>query len=45
MYNSLNKKRVVSGDPAHRRDSINEIIRFMEEQANAEMTSMEIIEG
>ena len=35
---------VVSGDDAHRKNSINEIIRFMEAQADAELTSIEIIE-
>ena len=35
---------VVSGDPAHRRESIDEIIRFMEAQADAELTSVEIID-
>jgi uncharacterized protein YlxP (DUF503 family) len=34
----------VSGDPAHRKESIDEIIRFMETQADAELTSVEIIE-
>ena len=33
---------VVSGDAAHRRESIDEIIRFMESQADAELTSIEI---
>ena len=36
---------VVSGDPAHRRESIDEIIRFMEAQADAELTSVEIFGG
>ena len=35
---------VVSGDAAHRKESINEIIRFIESHADAEMTSVEIIE-
>ena len=35
---------VVSGDPAHRRASFDEIIRFMEEKADAELTSIEIFE-
>ena len=35
---------VVSGDHSHRRESIDEIIRFMEAQADAELTSIEIIE-
>ena len=35
---------VVSGDRSHRRESIDEIIRFMEVQADAELTSIEIIE-
>ena len=33
---------VVSGDAAHRRDSINEIIRFMEANAEAELMDAEI---
>ena len=33
---------VVSGDAAHRRESIDEIIRFMESQADAELTAIEI---
>ena len=33
---------VVSGDAAHRRESIDEIIRFMEKQADAELTSVEV---
>jgi len=36
---------VVSGDAAHRRESIDEIIRFMESQADAELTSIEIFGG
>ena len=32
---------VVSGDAAHRRDSIDEIIRFMEEHADAELTAVD----
>ena len=35
---------VVSGDYAHRRESIDEIIRFMEVQAEAELTSVQIFE-
>ena len=35
---------VVSGDSTHRKESIDEIIRFMETQADAELTSIEIIE-
>jgi len=31
---------VVSGDAAHRRSSIDEIIRFMEEHADAELTDV-----
>jgi uncharacterized protein YlxP (DUF503 family) len=31
---------VVSGDAAHARDSMNEIVRFMEEQADAELTAV-----
>jgi len=33
---------VVSGDAAHRRNTIDEIIRFMEEHANAELTDVQI---
>ena len=36
---------VVSGDSTHRRESIDEIIRFMEAQADAELTTVEIIEA
>ena len=36
---------VVSGNAAHRRESIDEIIRFMESQADAELTSIEIFGG
>ena len=32
---------VVSGDAAHRRNSIDEIIRFMEEHADAELTAVD----
>ena len=35
---------VVSGDGAHRQNSIDEIIRFMEEYADAELTAAEIFE-
>ena len=35
---------VVSGDAAHRQNSIDEIIRFMEAHADAELTSAEIFE-
>ena len=35
---------VVSGDPAHRRASLDEIIRYMEEHADAELASVEIFE-
>jgi uncharacterized protein YlxP (DUF503 family) len=35
---------VVSGDSAHRRESIDEIIRFMEAQADAELMSVEIFD-
>jgi len=35
---------VVSGDGGHRRDALDEIIRFMEEKADAELTDVEIIE-
>ncbi|MCL2355878.1 MAG: DUF503 domain-containing protein [Defluviitaleaceae bacterium] len=33
---------VVSGDAAHRRNSIDEIIRFTEEHADAELTDVQI---
>jgi len=33
---------VVSGDAAHRRNSIDEIIRFMEEHTDAELTDVQI---
>ena len=33
---------VVSGDAAHRRNSIDAIIRFMEEHADAELTDVQI---
>jgi uncharacterized protein YlxP (DUF503 family) len=33
---------VVSGDAAHRENSLDEIIRFMEEHADAELTATEI---
>ena len=33
---------VVSGDVAHRENSLDEIIRFMEEHADAELTAMDI---
>ena len=33
---------VVSGDTAHRQNAINEIIRFMEGHADAELTAAEI---
>jgi len=33
---------VVSGDATHRQNSINEIIRFMEAHADAELTGVEI---
>lgn len=33
---------VVSGDAAHRRNSMEEIIRFMEESADAELTDVQI---
>ncbi|MCL2603094.1 MAG: DUF503 domain-containing protein [Defluviitaleaceae bacterium] len=33
---------VVSGDAAHRHNSIDEIIRFMEAHADAELTAVEI---
>jgi uncharacterized protein YlxP (DUF503 family) len=35
---------VVSGDGAHRQNTIDEIIRFMEEHADAELTAVEMIE-
>jgi uncharacterized protein YlxP (DUF503 family) len=35
---------VVSGDAAHRQNALDEIIRFMEEHAEAELTAVEIIE-
>ena len=35
---------VVSGDCAHRENSLDETIRFMENYADAEMTSVEIFE-
>ena len=35
---------VVSGDGAHRHDSINEIIRYMEEHADAELTAVTLSE-
>ena len=35
---------VVSGDSTHRKESIDEIIRFMETQADAELTSIDINE-
>ena len=35
---------VVSGDSAHRQNSIDEIIRFMEAHADAELTSAEVFE-
>jgi len=35
---------VVSGDAAHRQNSVDEIIRFMEAHADAELTSAEIFE-
>jgi len=35
---------VVSGDAAHRATSLDEIIRFMENHADAELTSAEIFE-
>ena len=34
---------VVSGDGAHRQNTIDEIIRFMEEHTEAELTTVEII--
>ena len=33
---------VVSGDAAHRENCLDEIIRFMEERADAELTSVDI---
>jgi len=35
---------IVSGDHTHRKSSIDEIIRFMETQADAELTSVEIFD-
>ena len=35
---------VVSGDGAHRENSLDEIIRFLENHADAELTSVEIFE-
>jgi len=35
---------VVSGDAAHRQNSVDEIIRFMETHADAELTSVEVSE-
>ena len=35
---------VVSGDVAHRQNTIDEIIRFMEAHVDAELTSVEILE-
>ena len=35
---------VVSGDAAHRQNAIDEIIRYMEERAGVELTSVEISE-
>ena len=35
---------VVSGDAAHRQNALDEIIRFMEEHADAELTGTEIFE-
>jgi uncharacterized protein YlxP (DUF503 family) len=35
---------VVSGDVAHRQNSIDEIIRFMEKSTDAELTAVEIFE-
>jgi uncharacterized protein YlxP (DUF503 family) len=35
---------VVSGDGAHRQNALDEIIRFVEEQTDAELTAVEIIE-
>lgn len=35
---------VVSGEAAHRRDAVEEIIRFMEAHADAELTDVEIVE-
>ena len=36
---------VVSGKHSHARDMLDEIIRFMEENADAELVSVEIAEG
>ena len=36
---------VVSGDAAHRRESMDGIIRFMEAHADAELTAIEVLEG
>ena len=33
---------VVSGDGAHRQNALDEIIRFIDEYANAELTAVEI---
>jgi len=35
---------VVSGDDAHRENSLDEIIRFMENHSDAELTAVEIFE-
>ena len=35
---------VVSGEQTHRRQSIDEIVRFMEAHADAELTAVEIME-
>ena len=35
---------VVSGDTAHRQNALDEIIRFIEEHADADLTAVEIIE-
>ena len=35
---------VVSGDGAHRENALDEMIRFIEEHADAELTAVEIIE-
>ena len=35
---------VVSGDAAHRQNALDEIIRFMEEHTDAELTATEIFE-
>jgi uncharacterized protein YlxP (DUF503 family) len=35
---------VVSSDAAHRQNALDEIIRFMENNAEAELTSVEIVE-